>query len=146
MHLSRNVNVTYVVFVQASPVASTLTIHSCSLIEEVFGCNEVLFPGRVWPQQWHLRSANLLRSLPLDCRNRQFIMAVLTLSPAEIDQETLDPASRGASLHNKKARNCGNGNAVAACIHDLLKWPSKDLDITHAIHQGESCVEFSANS
>ena len=30
--------------------------------------------------------------------------------------------------------------AVAACIHDLLKWPSKDLDITHAIHQGESCV------
>jgi hypothetical protein len=71
---------------------------------------------------------------------------VLTLPLAEIDQETLGPALRGASLHNKKARKGGNGNAVAACIHDLLKWPSKDLDIVHAIHQGDSYVEFPANS
>ena len=118
-------------------MTSILTIHSCYLWTEVFGTHQAL--GRDVPEDWEKRSVALLRALPLHCRDRQLIVALLTLPLGEADKavEASLEASRNASVILKKSR--GSGGAVSLCMHDILKWPAKEIDIAHAIHQGDFC-------
>jgi hypothetical protein len=113
---------------QLSPLTCFFTIHSCGLWKEVFGDTERL--GSAVPAAWEERAITLLRTLPLDCRDRQLIVAVLTLPLAEADQEVI---STHESVHSKKVKR---DSAVGVCIQHLLKWPSRELDIAQGIQKG----------
>ncbi len=98
------------------------------------------------PEHWEQRSVTLLRSLPLDCRDRQLIVALLTLPLGEVDKavEGSLEKPRNATVNIKKSRS--SAGALSGCLHDHLKWPAKELDIAHAIHQGVFLLSCFASS
>jgi hypothetical protein len=62
------------------------------------------------------------------------IVAVLTLPLGEADQALSEPL-RGESFNFKKFKGA---TTVSTCLLAALKWPTKDVDITVALHQGIS--------
>ena len=127
---------------QLSPLTCFFTIHSCGLWKEVFGDTERL--GSAVPAAWEERAITLLRSLPLDCRDRQLIVAVLTIPLAEADQAEFN--STHESGPSKKVKK---DTAVGVCIQHLLKWPSRELDTVQGIHKGIcrfTCIEIQHTS
>jgi hypothetical protein len=87
---------------------------------------------------WGERSISLLRCLPHDCRNRQLIIAVLTLPLGEFDEVSSHRTMHVVMGHTVQSKKSKGQTAVGACLMDLLKWPRIELETTLAIHEGES--------
>jgi hypothetical protein len=91
----------------------------------------------MYPEAWEERSVALLRALPGDCRERNLVLAVLTLPLAEADALHLEAAGQTTASHSKKVKR---DTVVCVCFHHMLKWPVKDREIAQALHEGNLFV------